>query len=72
MSNIIKLSAIVIDRAIKPCRKYSCKRCGVVFYTRKCGVPKYCSDCRVTVYDEKYKRQQRRGKGFSSKPTDKP
>ena len=70
MSNIIKLSAIVIDKAIKPSRKYFCKRCGVVFYTRKCGAPKYCSDCRVIVYDEKYKLQRRRGKGCPSKPTD--
>jgi len=61
MSNIIKLSAIVVDRAIKPSRKYSCKRCGVVFYTRKCGLPKYCSDCRAIIYDEKDKSKPKKG-----------
>jgi hypothetical protein len=65
MLNKINLTSIFVDRPIKPCRKYYCKRCGALFYTRKCGVPKYCMDCRVIIYDEKHGHRLKKGKGIS-------
>lgn len=65
MSNKINLNAIFVDRPIRPCRKYFCKRCGMLFYTRKSGLPKYCLDCRAIIYDEKDANRLKKGKRIS-------
>lgn len=50
MSHHYRLYPLIVDKNIRPSRKYICKKCGEVFYTKKSGVPKYCMDCRVIVY----------------------
>jgi len=74
MSYKDRLSLILVERKLRPSRKYSCERCGIVFYTRKNGVPKYCADCRVVVYYEnmnaRKKKKRELCKSMNSSPVD--